>query len=107
MIVQTGQDKLVMLSWQLSRSPIKPHSHTPTKKAELKIPLGLDTAGYSVRIIAMASGHLTNPKPGLEKKYQSIVVLASDWTVYLISETLKIKWTTKLAETPNPDLTIR
>ena len=55
----------------------------------------------------MASGHLTNPKPGLEKKYQSIVVLASDWTVYLISETLKIKWTTKLAETPNPDLTIR
>ena len=32
MLMQTGERKLVMLTWPTSRSPVKPHSHSPIVK---------------------------------------------------------------------------
>ena len=174
-VLQTAEKKLQMLTWPASRSPIKPHTHSPVIKvrssqslpltvtqnhlaiiwhvamqwhsvyvmvtmvtqlrcipiwwlwsykqpfyhtvylscfqlsicqAEVELPLESDGAAFPPRVIAMVAGYLQKAKPGLPR-YQNIVVLASDWTVYCLSPTLKVKWSKKVASTLADDMMIR
>jgi hypothetical protein len=115
MLMQTGERKLVMLTWPTSRSPVKPHSHSPIVKAEVELPLVANASSlYPPRIIAIGAGYLRLPPLGAKNtfgqgaiKFQNIVVLASDWTVFCMSSSLTMKWTKKIAATPGDELFIR
>ena len=75
-------------------------------QAEVELPMESDGAAFPPRIIAMVAGYLHKAEPGIYK-YQNIVVLTSDWTVYCLSSSLKVKWSKKVAPTPDDDMMIR
>lgn len=78
----------------------------PFYQAEVELPLESDGAAFPPRIIAMAANYLQKFKPG-NLKYQNVVVLTSDWTVYCLSSSLKVKWSKKVAPTPPDEAMIR
>ena len=75
-------------------------------QAEVELSLESDGAAFPPRIIAMSAGYLHKAKLG-SHKYQNIVVLTSDWTVYCLTSSLKVKWSKKVAATPPDDVMIR
>ena len=84
-------------------------------KAEIELPLVANgTSPFAPRVVAMGAGHLHPPLAEAKNlmgpslvEYKNVVILASDWTVFCLSSSLRLKWSKKIAPTPPDELLIK